>query len=243
MTISRGSPVPLYHQLKQAVLERIEKGEWSAGDLIPPESALQEEYRLSRTTVREAIGQLVTDGVLCRQRGKGTFVAYPKVRHGPQRSYGLTGYLYAHGLKPGWRVLSIKVLPASLGAVQALGLEPGERVYRIERLRLADNEAIGYHAASVPLRLGIEISEGDLLAGESSLAYLTEVHHVGISESHRILEAISATEEDGRLLGVRKGSPLLSIRRTTISDEGKPIEYLVALYRGDRFEYYVHFEH
>jgi len=134
-------------------------------------------------------------------------------------------------------------MPASVSTAQALGLETGERVYRIERLRLADGEPIGRHVAFVPFHLGVEVSEGDLLAGDSSLAYLTEAHHIGITESHRILEAIPASDENARLLGLTEGSPLLSIRRTTISDEGKPIEYLVALYRGDRFEYYVHFEH
>lgn len=243
MLIDKESPVPLYYQLKQLLLEQIEAGIWRPDEAFPTEKELQERYDLSRTTVRQAVIELVSEGYLYRQRGKGTFVARSKVRHGPQRPYGLSGYLRAHGLKPGWKLLSMdRALPPKKVA-QALELTKGDDVLQIRRLRLADDEVIGLHTIYVPFPLASEITAEDMIARDSSLAYLEEGHGITLSETHRIIEAVPANEEEADLLGVELGSPILLVQRTTIAADGRPVEYLKAAYRGDRFEYYIHFEH
>ena len=77
--LERSSPLPLYHQLKEILSTKIRRGEWKAGDLIPGEQELQSTYALSRTTARQALRELELDGVLTRHRGRGTFVARPKL--------------------------------------------------------------------------------------------------------------------------------------------------------------------
>lgn len=243
MAIDRDSPVPLYHQLKQTLLEKIEAGTWQPNEPIPTEKELQEQYQLSRTTVRQAVSELVSEGYLYRRRGKGTYVAKPKVRHGPQRPYGLSGYLRAHGLKPGWKLLTMERTLPPKKVAQALGVAGGKEVLCVKRLRLADEEVIGLHTLYVPFPLASEITAEDMIDGDSSLAYLEEGHHVVLSETHRTIEAVPANEEEAELLGVEVGSPILLVQRTTIAADGKPVEYLKAAYRGDRFEYYIHFEH
>jgi GntR family transcriptional regulator len=244
MPIDRDSPIPLYHQLKQILLEEIEAGSWRPDEVIPTEKNLQDRYELSRTTVRQALNELVAEGYLYRKRGKGTFVARPKVRHGPQRPYGLSGYLRTHGLKPGWRLLAMERTLPPKKALQALELKEQGEVLQIRRLRLADDEAIGVHTVYVPYPLGADVTTEDLTDDDSSsLAYLEERHKVTLSETHRTIEAAPATEEEADLLDVEVGSPVLLVQRTTIGADGQPVEYLKAAYRGDRFEYYVHFEH
>jgi GntR family transcriptional regulator len=241
--VDRASPLPLYHQLYQVLLAKIEKGEWKPGATTPTEKDLSAQYGLSRTTVRQALQQLSLDGYLTRRQGQGTFVTQPKMRHGPQRPFGISGYLRAHGLQPGWRLLGmerIKPLPPKVAA--ALGVSENKEVLCIRRLRLADDEAIGLHTMYVPFPLADRIKPELMLQGDSSLYYLESLG-VTLSESHRIIEAVPARKDEARLLKVKEGSPLLMIQRTTTSADGKPVEFLRAVYRGDRFQYYVHFEH
>jgi GntR family transcriptional regulator len=238
----RHDPVPLYHQLYQTLLARIEKGEWKPGELIPTEKELGEQYKISRTTVRQSLQQLVLEGLLSRHQGQGTFVTQPKVRHGPQRPFGISGYLRAHGLQPGWRLLGMEHIKPPPKVAAALGVSENKEVLCVRRLRLADDEAIGLHTTYVPFPLADHIKPESMTQGDSSLYYLESLG-VTLSESHRIIEAVPARKDEARLLNVKEGSPLLMIQRTTTGADGKPVEFLRSVYRGDRFEYYVHLAH
>ncbi len=240
--VDRASPLPLYHQLYQVLLARIEKGEWKPGATTPTEKDLSAQYDLSRTTVRQAMQRLVLDGYLTRRQGQGTFVTQPKMRHGPQRPFGISGYLRAHGLQPGWRLLGMEHVKPPTKVAAALGVSENKQVLCVRRLRLADDEAIGLHTMYVPFPLADSIKPEFMTQGDSSLYYLESLG-VMLSESHRIIEAVPARKDEARLLNVKEGSPLLMIQRTTTSADGKPVEFLRSVYRGDRFEYYVHFAH
>jgi GntR family transcriptional regulator len=225
------------------LLQKIRAGDWSPGAIISTEKELAEQYDLSRATVRQAIQQLVHDGHLIRRRGLGTFVAQRKLRHGPQRDFGITGYLRAHGLRPGWVLLHKERVITPPRAAVALALADNEPSLEIVRLRLADDEAIGIHTVYLPYPIADGVVDEFLTAGESSQYYLQECLHVTLSESHRYIEAVPAEETEAELLGVSSDTPLLVVHRTTIAADGSPVEYLRAAYRGDRFEYYVHLEH
>lgn len=240
--VDRASPIPLYHQLYQTLLAKIEKSELKPGAMTPTENALSAQYGLSRTTVRQALQQLVLDGYLTRRQGQGTFVNQPKMRHGPQRPFGISGYLRAHGLQPGWHLLGMEHIKPPTKVAAALGVPEKKQVLCIRRLRLADDEAIGLHTTYVPFPLADHIKPEFMTQGDSSLYYLESLG-VTLSESHRIIESVSARKDEARFLKVKEGSPLLMIQRTTISADGKPVEFLRAVYRGDRFEYYVHLTH
>ncbi len=242
-TIERDDPVPLYHQLYQTLLAKIEKGEWKPGELIPTEKELGEQYKISRTTIRQALQQLVLEGYLSRRQGQGTRVTQPKVRHGPQRPFGISGYLRAHGLQPGWRLLGMDRVKPPAKVAAALGIVDDSQVLRIGRLRLADNQPIGFHTTYIPFPLAERVKAEHMTQGDSSLYYLEELLGVSLGESHRIIEAVPARKDEAKLLDVAESSPLLLIQRTTVGADGKPVEHLRAAYRGDRFEYYVHLEH
>ncbi len=241
--VERHDLTPLYHQLSQTLLAKIEKGEWKPGAAIPTEKELGEQYKLSRTTVRQALQQLVLDGYLTRHQGQGTFVTQPKVRHGPQRPFGISGYLRAHGLQPGWRLLGMERVKPSAKVAAALGVADEAFVLRVRRLRLANDEPIGFHTTYLPFPLADRVKAEYLTQGDSSLYYLEEFLGLSLGESHRIIEAVPARKDEAKLLNIAESSPLLLIQRTTIGADGKPVEHLRAVYRGDRFEYYVHLEH
>lgn len=241
--VDRDDPLPLYHQLYRILLENIKSGVWKPGDLIPSEKELGEQFRLSRITVRQTLQQLAADGYLSRQQGRGTFVSKPRVQHGPEGAFGLTGYLRAHGYAAGWRLLTMERVAAPEKVATVLQLDENEEVLLIRRFRLANDDVIGLHRVYVPFPIAAGIKEEYLTQGESSLHYMEECMGMTLSHSHRAVSAIAASEREANLLGVHAGFPLLQIERTTIGTDDKPVEYLRAVYRGDRFEYYLRLEH
>lgn len=242
-TIDRTSPIPLYYQLYRLLLDKIERGDWKPGDIISSETELGERYAVSRITTRQALQLLVMDGYLYRQQGKGTFVTKPKIQHGPEGAFGLTGYLRAHGYRAGWRLLSMERVIPPKSAKENLCTAHDEPVLEIRRLRLADDNVIGLHRAFVPYPLAHQVREEYLTQGESTLHYMEECMNLPLRESNRTIGSIPAAEEEAAALQVESGFPLLLIRRTTMGADGRPVEYLRAVYRGDRFEYHLHLEH
>jgi len=236
--IERQSPVPLYYQLKQLLAERITKGEWQAGDMLPTEEQLQEQYGLSRTTVRQALKELELEGLISRFRGRGTFVSQPKISHSADPRFNLTAYLTEQGIRPGWRVLSAGWVQASSEIAKRLSLETGVKLFKLRRLRLANDEPIGYHVAHVIPALGELVSESVLEQG-GSLDYLRATGQLDQSFANRTIEAILASEELASHLNFHKGGPILMIRRRVFSAAGFPVEDMRAMYRGDRFQYRV----
>lgn len=236
--IDRSSPIPLYFQLKQILLEKIDHAEWGAGDLIPSEQELQETYGLSRTTVRQTLSEMVNEGLLDRQRGRGTFVTAPKFTHNPGDRQGVSDYLRQQGIEPGWQVLQKgwEVAPKEIS--EKLLLPTDSEVYSVHRLRLANGEAIGYHTAYVPPAAAKHINENSLEDG-GSLNYLTGAPRLSTSKATRSIEATLATEDDHRWLGIGVGDAILHIERVVLAEDGTPLEYLLAFYRGDRFKYQI----
>jgi GntR family transcriptional regulator len=238
MTIDRESPIPLYYQLKELLTGRITSDEWQPGDMLPTEEQLQEQYELSRTTVRQALKELEFEGKISRYRGRGTFVSKPKISHSPDPHFNLTAYLTQQGMEPGWQVLSAGWVSATAEVADRLGVKAGSRVYQLQRLRMANDEPIGYHITHVIPALGEAIDENRLDQG-GSLDYLHGPGQLEESYANRTIEAILASDETAKLLDVVKGSPILLIRRQVFNADGVPVEDMRAMYRGDRFQYRV----
>lgn len=238
LVIDRSSPIPLHYQLRQYLLAKIESGEWQPGDLIPGELELQDTYGISRTTIRQTLSELVFEGRLVRQRGKGTFVAGDKFTHNPRNHQGLTYQLEEQGVTPGWRILDERQVTAPAAVREALALGGKVQVTRLRRLRLADAQPIGLHTVYLPDEIAGQMNREALCEGES-LRYLSHLPQLQESRAHRTIEAVAATEADAKLLDVEPGSPILQIERLIIAADGTPLEYLQARYRGDRFKYQI----
>lgn len=238
LSVDRSSPLPLHHQLKQRLLEKIESGEWKPNDLIPSEQELQDQFGLSRTTVRQALSDLTHEGLLVRERGRGTFVTPPKMTHSPDAHKGLTEFMLDQGITPGWKVLEKGFITADKETAVSLNLPAKSRVYRLRRLRLADEKPIGVHTAYLPEAVAAQINEAALLEG-GSLQYISHLPQMMTSRARRTIEAVPASDADASLLQIPPGSPILQITRVVRSSSGEPLEYLQARYRGDRFKYQI----
>lgn len=235
-SVSSG-PRPRYHQLKEIIRERIRNGEWTPGSLIPSERELCERYGISRMTARQSITELVSEGLLYREQGKGTYVGRPKI---PQQLLRLTGFtedMEARAQRPGAKVLSAEMWPADEAAAERLRVKVGQPVYRLRRLRLADSEPLALESSCISF-IGCERLLDNDLERDSLYQLLDVAYDVPPLEAEQELEADLALEEESRLLDVPVGSPVLRTRRVTMTRRNQPVEYATSVYRGDKYRFH-----
>lgn len=236
--IDRDAPVPLYHQLRQALLEPLEQGHWREGDLIPTEREICEAYNVSRITVRRAINELVREGYLVSQQGKGTFVARPKVQRELTQLRSFSEELAAAGLRAGSRLLSLRQEPALGDVAAALQLSVGAWVWIVERLRLIEEEPTILSISHLRLPPQVTLTAAEIEA-EVSLWRLLRRQGVTFARSELTIQAIAGSDRENELLEAAPGSPLLLVESTIYSDDGAPVEYTRMVSRGDRYKYVV----
>jgi GntR family transcriptional regulator len=225
--------IPKYYRLKKHLIELTEV--LAPGSPLPPERALAERYATSRTTVRQALAELVIEGRLQRIQGKGTFVAKPKVAQELQLvSY--TEDMRHHGLNPETRILDIGYVTADEPMAALLGIRPGGRALRINRLRLADGEPMSIDTSLLPARRFPGLRR-ELPRHRSLYETLATAYDVHLAEAEETIETVLATPEDAGLLGVDVGLPLLLLCRHAFDLHGEPVEWAQSFYRGDRYKF------
>lgn len=225
--------VPKYYRLKRHLLEMTET--LAPGSPVPPERTLALEFDTSRTTVRQALQELVVEGRLERIQGKGTFVAKPKVAQALQ----LTSYtedMRAQGLEPTSRLLEMGYISADDDLAHRLDIRPGGRVLRIERLRLANGEAMAIETTHLSARRFPGLRK-HLQRYKSLYSALGEVFDVHLAEAEETIETALATPREAGLLGTDVGLPLLLLRRHSFDADGTPVEWVKSVYRGDRYKF------
>jgi len=230
------SKLPLYHQLYEILRADIVGGKYQPGDLVPAESELIDSYRVSRTTVRQVLEILVREGLVYRQRGRGSFVSHRSLEEGLVRIVSFTEDMQRRGFEPGTRVLSAELLAAPAEIAEKLDVEPGEELAHIRRLRLADGEPMSIEDSHLVHRLfpGI-LGRATLTA---SLQDAARDYGIRWKSAKQTIRAVEATADMARILSVRPRSALLSVDRVSYSEEQVPAEFLRIYYRGDRYSLY-----
>lgn len=222
-----------YIRLRDHLLQEIRAG-LPPGSPIPSERELCRRFQVSRMTVRQAIDTLVSDGVLERHQGKGTYVAQPKV----DLQVRLTSFsqeMRRRGMEPGAVVLLAETVPATAEVAQALEQPPGSQVHHLLRLLSAD---------SVPMALQENWVPADLLPSLLTQGLSFSVYErltsagMGPQWGEDLIEARAATQEEATLLSVSESSPTLSIVRRTFH-EHTVVDYSRSLYRADRYALWV----
>jgi GntR family transcriptional regulator len=227
ITVDRSSPVPMYYQVAQQLEHAIEAGELAPGTRLDGELALAGQLGVSRPTLRRAIEYLV------RRRAVGTQVVHPKVR----RPVGLTSLyddLTASRKDPRTTVLSLATVPASDRVAHALGLEDGQEVVAVERLRYADGQPLAVMRNWLPVGL-VELDVGHL--ERSGLYQLMRAAGIGLHLASQTIGARGAGAAEAKLLQAHKGEPLLTMERTTYNENGQPVELGDHLYRASLYSF------
>jgi DNA-binding GntR family transcriptional regulator len=233
--VDRTSPVPLYFQVAQRLVELIESGELPMGSKLENEIAIGDQLGLSRPTMRQAIQYLVDKGLLVRKRGVGTQVVRAKVRRGVELT-SLYDDLDRTNRQPRTEVLSFDRQPASDEVAAALAIPAGTPVLTIERLR---------YAGDVPLAIMGNFLPDDLLRitaeqlAEGGLYQLLRAAGVHLRLAEQTIGARRATAAEARLLDEVRGAPLLTMDRTAYDDAGRAVEYGVHAYRPALYSFQV----
>lgn len=233
-SLNRRAPVPLYHQLKEAILRDIEAGRWRPGDRLPTEDEWIRRFRVSKITVRQALADLVHMGIIRREQGRGTFVQRAPFEEGPRELTSFSDEMRGHGLAAASRVLEQGIVAAAPEIAAALSIEPHAPVFRLRRLRLADGTPMGLQTASISMALvpGIE----RLSFADTSLYHvLAERYSLYADSARETHQAVLVTREDAALLKVPARAPALSAERLTTLVDGQPLEYVRSIMRGDRY--------
>ena len=238
-SINKNTPIPLYYQLKEIILDEIKKGNLEPEDCIPTEKELSEIFEISRTTIRQAIIELVKDGYLYRIKGKGTFVSKPKITQDfMMKLETFDEQIKRIGLIPSTKVLEIKIIDATEEAISVLGLPLNEKVIKLTRLRFANDEPIVIVETYLPYNICSLILQHNM-EEESLYEVLSKKTETRIYRVIRTVEAIVAGQYESNLLQIKKGYPIQLFTTIGYNQMGKPIEYSIARYRGDRNQFTV----
>jgi GntR family transcriptional regulator len=237
--INRASPIPYYVQIIQSIREQITNGNWQPGFQLPGEPELCQMFDVSRTVVRQALGELANEGLVTRSRGRGTFVAEPKIEESlVQRLTGFYHDMVDRGYKPETEVLEQIVVPASQKVANYLHLGKGTRVFKLNRKRSIDGEPIVLVTTYIPHALCVGMEDEDF-SNSSLYETLENKYGLFIVSGRRTVEAVPANEYEAQLLEIEKGAPLILLDSISYLEDGTPIEYYHAVHRGDRTRFEV----
>ncbi|TCT17567.1 GntR family transcriptional regulator [Melghiribacillus thermohalophilus] len=233
--INKESPIPIYYQLQEHLKTKIENGELKSGDPIPSEREMAEKYEISRMTVRQAVNNLVNEGLLTRSKGRGTFVADKKIEQPLMKLTGFSEDMKRRGIEPGSKLISFDVIKASKKVSKHLNINEGDSVYQISRLRLGDGDPMAYEVSYLPEKRITKIPEDNIRG--SLYSFIEECLGLKIERAIQTLEPSFATALESDMLTIEKGSPVLLLERTTFLHDDVPIEYVKSIYRGDRYKF------
>ena len=243
--INFNSHIPYYHQLIEIIKQNIKEGVWEPGDQIPSEMEFCDIFGISRTVVRQALRDLEGEDIIVKRKGKGTFVAKPKISEGLiQKLTGFYQDMVERGLEPKTKVLFQQIMPANNKIAEYLDVPMGTDVVEIVRLRSIHDEPIQLVTTYIPLHLAPNLPNIDL-SDRSLYEYLKKEYAVKIFRGKRYIEAVLASEKDAELLEIEEGDPLVMLDSISYTKTGQIVEYFHALHRGDRSRFeveLVHFE-
>ena len=226
--------IPEYYAVKAQIAVLLD--ELGEGGLIPTERDLSERYEVARETVRQALRELVLEGRLRRQ-GRGTVVAGPKLEQ-PLSLASYTEGVRRQGRTPGRSLVSLDRFPCTDALAAETGLTRGEPVWHLERVLLADDERVGLESTYVSVAR-VPHLDTDFEPDSSFYGYLN-ARGIHFGDADERIETVLATPREALLIGTPPALPMLLIHRVSRDTEGRPLERVRGLYRGDRFSFTTH---
>jgi GntR family transcriptional regulator len=236
-TLDHSSVIPLYHQLKEILREYIESGEWKPGDLIPSENEFQQEYNISRNTVKKALDDLVQEGILNRIQGKGTFVSMPKIEQSLSGFYSFSKVLRSKGLEPKDIILSLDQKEVKPSIAKRLQLPEKALVIELRRLRCANDEPMILETSYIPLQLVSGLS-AEKLEHNSLYDLMQSEYGIMVTKAKETFEPVLIRDYESSYLQIKEGSPALLLERVAYDSNGQPVEFCRSIFRGDRCRFY-----
>lgn len=228
----------LHAFIKEELIERIKSNAYKVGDQFPTEHDICKEFNVSRTTVRIALSQLVQEGYLVRQRGKGSFVAEPKAHQTLSHTNDhFDQQLKAQGKEGKIIAKTIEVIAAKGSKQERFGLNEADPIQKIKRIRMVNNEITQYEIAYIPWQIAPGIKKEQV---EHSLYQtLTNDYNIEIHKTTEILEITLADKDISHYLDCEVGQPCFFIETIAEDKAGRVIEFSRSYFRGDKTSFKV----
>lgn len=233
MKLDPHSPLPLHVQLKEIIKNSIEEGLYQ--DKIPSERELTEQHEVSRATVREAVSQLVREGMLEKKHGKGTFISIKPIHDWLGSLSSMTETINQMGMKPGAKLIEHMVVKTP-EPVRSFTVEA--EMYVIKRLRYADETPLAIETHYYPVDIGRELAGLDIANG-AIYDLLENELHIQLSEAEQIITSNSLNSEDAELLGINQSDNTLQTERFLTDTKGSLIEYYIANCKTDMYSFHI----
>jgi GntR family transcriptional regulator len=224
-----------YHSIRDEILDLI--AELDVGDALPPERTLAPQFGVSRMTLRRAVEELIREGRLQRRHGSGTFVAEPKIAQG----LAVTSFsedMRQRGAVPSSRILGVDEVHAGARLGRVLEISPGDMVVKVLRLRLADDAPMALETLHVPRAVAPDL-DADSLTGRSFYELLEDRYGLVLDGGVQTIEATVTDETESEFLEVPVHSPAFLFERTSRATDGRVVEFVRSVYRGDRYKFRV----
>lgn len=232
--IDKNSPIPLYYQVKEDIIEKIKNKELKVNEKTGSENELVKTYNVSLITIRKALAELVNEGYLYRIQGKGTYVAERKVNR-VLNLMSFTEETREKGFKPEIRILELKIVEDEAIA-EKLNVHKEQPIIKIKRLRLADDVPVALQTSYISQTL-LELDDlKNKLAKEKSLYKILSDIGVEPDRAKEIYEVQKLNDkEDCQLLDLGEGDPVFFVKRNTYTKKNELFEYVEAILRGDKY--------
>jgi len=231
-------PIPLYYQIAGFLREAIQSlGNIKEGDSeisLPTESELSDYFDVHRGTVRHALEILEREGLIYRERGRGTFLQRPRVEQDISTFLSTTEDLESRGWSTKTKLVGISKVNPRIHTKNVLEIGDGEQVWDVLRLRIANDEPIGLQRVFLPIKLTPDLNTYDLTL--SLAKTMEQVYGIIFKQAYQIIRARKATNAEADLLGITEGDPLIVISGTSWDQYGRPIEDLDSFWRYDRYD-------
>ena len=225
------SSSPLYHQLRQRITADIERGTYPTGSRIPPEHELEQQYQVSRVTVRRALAELTSEGLLERKQGKGTFVSVPGSSVQLKSLHSFQDSCRINGVSPSTDVIHVKETAADSADAEELNLPAGSRVLETLRVRRADGVPVVLERNRFSMAYAW-LQDQDLTG---SLYSLLREYGVEPKLAVHDVSLHFASEIEAKLLETGTGTPLVCLHEVIYDQRGRPLHNSVQMIRGERF--------
>jgi GntR family transcriptional regulator len=235
------SPTPLYTQIKDALRARILDGTYKPHQRMPSESETMAMFKVSRITVRQALGDLQKEGLIFKIHGKGTYVAKPKAFQNLASLQGFGEAMERMGYESFNHVIGFRNTPAPKIVAEKLAVSPRTTVSEIKRVRYLNREPISLDVTYLPHDIGERLRKEDLATRDIFLI-LENDYGITLGTAQVQIEAILADEDLATPLRVEEGSPILRMERLTFTANRKPLDFEYLYYRGDAFQYRLNVE-
>jgi GntR family transcriptional regulator len=237
MEINRKSVLPLYYQLKEIIKEEIDVGKYNPGERIPSENELSDKLNISRNTAKQAIADLVSEGLLFRIQGKGTFVSEKKLFKGLTDTFSFSAEFNSNNVHLNTKVIMAEEIEESKETLQYLKLKESTHLFRIQRLRILKNIPVALQTSYIPIFFCPSLLKYDLSAN-SLFDILKEKFNITFSYLKENISCVKADQYESELLKVKRGAPLFLLTRKTFTKNDEIIEVARSFMPGDRCEFY-----